>query len=254
VGRRLIPKPVARGVDCRLRPARISHSMAGNLVIAIDGPVGAGKSAVARALAKRLGFRYLDSGAMYRAVTLKALRLGVDMRDEAALTRVAQESDIELKAAPGGVRVLLDGEDVSGPVRSLEVTNSAFGPSQTPGVRTRMVELQRGASSGGPLVAEGRDMGTVVFPGAPAKFFLDASVAERAKRRYAEHVAKGESISMEELKRQIVLRDERDSTREASPLKKADDAVSIDTSNMTIDEVVESIVSVLTARGLLSAE
>lgn len=228
--------------------------MAGNLVIAIDGPVGAGKSVVARALAKRLGFRYLDSGAMYRAVTLKALRNGVDMKDGAGLTRVARDSVIALKAAPDGVRVLLDGEDVSGAIRSLEVTNSAFGPSQTPGVRKRMVEIQRAALAGGPLVAEGRDMGTVVFPDSPAKFFLDASVDERAKRRHAEHVAKSENISLEELTRQIILRDERDSTREASPLRKADDAVSVDTSDMTIDEVVESIVSVLTTRGLLSAE
>jgi len=227
--------------------------MAGNLVIAIDGPVGAGKSAVARALAKRLGFRCLESGAMYRAVTLKALRNGVDMKDGAGLTRIARTSEIALETTPDGVRVLLDGEDVSEAIRSLEVTNNAFGPSQTPGVRTRMVELQRVTLAGGPLVAEGRDMGTVVFPDSPAKFFLDASVEERARRRYAELVAKGEDISLAELKRQIVLRDERDSTREMSPLKKAADAVSIDTSHMTIDEVVGRIVSVLTTRGLLSA-
>ena len=225
--------------------------MSDGLVIAIDGPVGAGKSAVARALAKRLEFRYLDTGAMYRAVTLKALREETDMTDEAALTAVAESCDIELAAGPDGPRVMLDGEDVSAEIRSLEVTNAAHAPSGTPGVRSRMVELQRRAAGQGPLVAEGRDMGTVVFADSPAKFYLDASADERARRRHAEHVARGEDISIEELKEQIVLRDRRDSEREASPLCQADDAVRIDSSDLDIEGVVDAIISVLKGKGLV---
>ncbi len=225
--------------------------MSQHLVIAIDGPVGSGKSTIARALAARLGIGYLDTGAMYRAVTLKALRTGIDMEDPDALTRLAASCDIRLESAPGGTRVFLDGEDVTDTIRSLEVTNNAFRPSQTPGVRKRMVELQRLAAARGPLVAEGRDMGTVVFPDSPAKFYLDASVDERAKRRHRDHTARGDSVSMEELKRQILLRDKRDSTRSASPLRRADDAVYVDSTNMSVDEVVEHIVSVLSAKGLL---
>ena len=226
--------------------------MAGNLVIAIDGPVGAGKSVVARTLAARLGFRYLDTGAMYRAVTLKALRERADMEDPDALTRVAQSCEIELAPGPGGVRVLLDGEDVSSAIRSIEVTNNAFYPSQTPGVRARMVELQRAEASRGPLVAEGRDMGTVVFADSPAKFYLDASVAERARRRHAEHVARDDDVSLEEVKRQIILRDRRDSERAASPLQRARDAEYIDSSNLTIDQVVDRIMAALSKKGIPS--
>jgi CMP/dCMP kinase len=224
--------------------------MSDELVIAVDGPVGAGKSAVARALAKRLGFRYLDTGAMYRAVTLKAIREGTDMADGAALTAVAESCDIELIVVDDGLRVMLDGEDVSREIRSLEVTNNAHAPAGTPGVRRRMVELQRRAAEQGPLVAEGRDMGTVVFADSPAKFYLDASADERARRRHAEHVAKGEDISIEELKEQIVLRDKRDSEREASPLRQSDDAIRIDSSDLDIDGVVDAIVSVLRDKGL----
>ena len=220
------------------------------LVIAIDGPVGSGKSTVAQALAARLGFGYLDTGAMYRAVTLKALREGVDMQDPAALTRVARSCEIELAGPPDAPRVLLDGEDVSEAIRSLAVTNSAYGPSQTPGVRARMVELQREAARG-PLVAEGRDMGTVVFPKSPAKFYLDASVAERASRRHREHAAKGEAISLEELTRQIIRRDRRDSGRAASPLRAADDAIRIDTTHRSVEDVVSAIIAVLSDKGLL---
>jgi len=224
--------------------------MSDPLVIAIDGPVGSGKSTVARALAARLGFGYLDSGAMYRAVTLKALRAGVDLRDPEALTRAARSCDIKLEATPEGIRTRLDGEDVSREIRSLDVTNHAFGPSQTPGVRERMVELQRRAALRGPLVAEGRDMGTVVFPDSPAKFYLDASVDERARRRHRDHAARGDAISLDELKRQIVLRDGRDSTRDASPLRPADDALRVDTSDLTVAEVVDRLVAVLREKGL----
>ena len=226
--------------------------MGKHLVIAVDGPVGSGKSTVARALATRLGFRYLDTGAMYRAVTLKALRNDVDMDDSEALTAAARSCDVELSGSGDAPRVLLDGEDVSEAIRSLDVTNNTYGPSQTPGVRSRMVELQRAMVESGPLVAEGRDMGTVVFADSPAKFYLDASVDVRAGRRHRELAEKGEDISLEELKRQVVTRDERDSTREASPLRQADDAVTIDSSEMSIDEVVDAIAAILKSRGLVS--
>ena len=209
---------------------------------------------VARGLAARLGFRYLDTGAMYRAVTLKALREKADMEDADALTRVARSCDIQLAGPPGNPRVLLDGEDVSSEIRSLEVTNHAFHPSQTPGVRERMVELQRQAGAHGPLVAEGRDMGTVVFADSPAKFYLDASVDERARRRHKEHLAKGDTITLEELKKQIILRDRRDSSRAVSPLRQADDAVRIDSSGLSVEQVIDNIISVLSGKGLLRGQ
>ena len=222
-----------------------------HLVIAVDGPVGSGKSTVARTLAARLGFRYLDTGAMYRAVTLKALRNGVDMDDSEALTAVARSCEVELSGSGDAPKVLLDGEDVTEAIRSRDVTNNAYGPSQTPGVRRRMVELQRAMMNSGPLVAEGRDMGTVVFADSPAKFYLDASVDVRAGRRHRELAEKGEDIPLDELKRQVVARDERDSTRDVSPLRQADDAVIIDSSEMNIDEVVDAIAAVLKSRGLV---
>jgi len=223
--------------------------MAKHLVVAIDGPVGAGKSAVARRLAARLGFRYLDTGAMYRAVTLKALEEGADLADAEELTRVARSCRIELCGPVEAPRVRLDGRDVTDAIRSLEVTNHAHHASQTPGVRRRMVELQQEMASLGPLVAEGRDMGTVVFPDSSAKFYLDATVAARARRRHQEHVGRGDGISLDELTEQIVLRDERDSTREASPLRRAEDAVCIDTTPLTVEQVVERIVRVLSQKG-----
>ena len=222
-----------------------------HLVIAVDGPVGSGKSTVARTLAARLGFRYLDTGAMYRAVTLKALRNGVDMDDSEALTAVARSCEVELSGSGDAPKVLLDGEDVTEAIRSRDVTNNAYGPSQTPGVRRRMVELQRAMMNSGPLVAEGRDMGTVVFADSPAKFYLDASVDVRAGRRHRELAEKGEDIPLDELKRQVVARDERDSTRDVSPLRQADDAVIIDSTEMNIDEVVDAIAAVLKSRGLV---
>ncbi len=227
--------------------------MAEHLVIAIDGPVGSGKSTVARALASRLGFGTLETGAMYRAVTLKALRAGADLGDAGALTEVAQSCDIRVEGSGDGLCVLLDGDDVTEAIRSRDVTGNVFGPSQTRGVRERLVELQRAAAARGPLVAEGRDMGTVVFPDSPAKFYLDASVDVRAERRHRELVEKGEAIPLDELKRQIIERDARDSTREASPLRRADDATLVDTTGMTVDDVVDHILSALTARGLARA-
>ncbi len=223
-------------------------------VVAIDGPVGSGKSTIARRVAERIGFRYLDTGAMYRAVTLKALHSGVDMNDPQALTEVARSSDIRLDATPDGLRVVLDGGDVTEEIRSLEVTNNAYGPSQTAGVRRRMVELQRREAERGPLVAEGRDMGTVVFADAPVKFYLDASVEVRAKRRYAEHAAKGDDVTLEELRHQIELRDRRDSTRSVSPLRQAEDAIYVDTSDMGIEQVVDHLLGILREKGLLDGE
>jgi cytidylate kinase len=223
-------------------------SMWTHTVITIDGPVGAGKSVVARALAKRLGVRYLDTGAMYRAVTLKALREGVDLSDPDALTRLAESSDIRLIGEPGGTRVLLDGDDVTGEIRTREVTNHSYAPSQTPGVRARLVQLQRQAGADGPLVTEGRDQGTVVFPDAAAKFYLDASVEERARRRHRELTERGETVPLEDLAREITVRDKRDSTRSAAPLRAADDAIRIDSTDLSIDQVVDAMVAELQRR------
>jgi cytidylate kinase len=222
--------------------------MRDHLVITIDGPVGAGKSVVARALAKRLGVRYLDTGAMYRAVTLKALRERVALDDPDALTRLAEGCDIRLIGEAGGTRVLLDGEDVTREIRSRAVTNHAYAPSQTPGVRARLVELQRQAAADGPLVTEGRDQGTVVFPDATAKFYLDASAEERARRRHLDLRAQGDDVSIETLREEIATRDRRDSTRAADPLRPADDAVRIDSTNLSVDEVVDAIIAELERR------
>lgn len=222
-----------------------------NFVVAIDGPVGSGKSAVARGLAKKIGFGYLDTGAMYRAVTLKALREKVDMTDPDALTAVARAAKIELIREDSTLRVILDGEDVTREIRSLEVTNNSYRPSQTAGVRARMVEIQREVSRNGRLVAEGRDMGTVVFPDSPAKFYIDASVDERTRRRLKEEIERGNKITFEELREQVIIRDKRDSERELSPLRKADDAIYVDSTGMTLEQVIGHLADILGKRGLI---
>jgi cytidylate kinase len=212
------------------------------MVIAIDGPAGAGKSTVARALAERLGFTYLDSGAMYRCVALAALRAGADPDDAEAVERLAREAEIEL--ADGTVR--LDGEDVTAAIRRADVSAAASRVSVHQGVREAMVERQRALVAEGGWVAEGRDIGTVVCPEAPLKVFLTASEDERARRRAAESDEDVEAVLAAQRDR-----DSRDTYREHGALRPADDAVEVETTGLGIEQVVERIAGLAAERGLL---
>ncbi len=216
------------------------------IVITIDGPAGAGKSTVAKALARRLGFSYLDTGAMYRAMTLKALRAKINLEDVAALVALARKTSIALVSdVRQGLKVLLDGEDVAEEIRSLEVTNNTFYIARAPEIREIMVRWQREIGEKQNIVTEGRDVGTVVFPQAARKFYLDADFEERAHRRIRELNDKGKTFSEEDLKKELHDRDQKDFTRRVGPLKKAEDAIVIDSTNMTVGEVVEKIMEYL---------
>ena len=211
------------------------------MIITIDGPAGSGKSTVAQTLAKRLGYRYIDTGAFYRAFTLKAMRVGVNMKDEALLKQLLQETKIELRNSEGGTRVFLDGKDVSEAIRTPEVTGNVHYIASRPALRERLVEQQRLASEGVSAVAEGRDTGTVVFPSAERKFYLDAGVEERARRRYLELLETTRGITYQDVLEELKKRDERDTSREASPLKMGDDFIYFDTTDLTSEEVVEAL-------------
>lgn len=212
------------------------------LVIVVDGPAGAGKSTVAKLLAKKLGFAFMDTGAMYRALTVKAMRHAVKLEDEAALVALAHQTHIDLVNEPGkDLKVLLDGEDVSETIRTPEVTNNTFYIARAPGVRGVMVEWQRQLGSRRSMVGDGRDLGTVVFPKADFKFYLDADFKIRCKRRADEMRAKGQPVDEEALAKDLAERDRCDFTRKVGPLKKADDAVVIDSTNMSINEVVDAL-------------
>lgn len=211
------------------------------MIIAIDGPSGAGKSTLGKLLAKKLELLYLDTGAMYRAVALYALRNGVSTSDEKAMARAAEESDIRLGGDPQDQNVFLNGEDVTEAIRTPETGQAASMISTLSGVRRSLVERQRrlGESAKRGAVLDGRDIGTVVFPNADHKFFLTAKPEARAKRRYSEDAAKGRAVSLQQTIEEISKRDKRDATREDSPLKIADDAIVIDTSEMEIGDVLE---------------
>jgi cytidylate kinase len=219
------------------------------LIIAIDGPAGAGKSTAARGVAARLGYLYIDTGAMYRAVALKALREQLDLNDPEALSAAAASADIRMETADGASRVWLDGEEVTREIRSPAVSEAASRVSVIPGVRRAMVGLQRRWGEQGGVVMEGRDIGSVVFPEADLKLFLDASPAERARRRTAELGAQGVPVSTEQVAREMAERDARDRSRASSPLTHAPGAILLFTDGLEAAEVVEQIVQLCREKG-----
>mgnify|MGYP001030195626 CR=1 FL=1 len=213
--------------------------------IAIDGPSSAGKSTIAKKVAARLGTTYLDTGAMYRALTLSALRKGADFESEPAILAVLDESEIHLTQVEGHQTVFLNDEDVTESIRSTDVTKNVSVVSSHEKVRAEMVRRQQRFAEKGGIVMDGRDIGTVVLPNADLKIYLVASAEERALRRYHESVAKGMTVSLEQLTEDMKARDHYDMNREASPLRKADDAVELDTTHLSIDAVVETVLNLI---------
>ena len=213
-------------------------------VIAIDGPAGAGKSTVARRVAQQLGFIYVDTGAMYRAVTSRSLDQGLEPADAAAVGELAARIDVRFVREGENLRVLADGRDVTEQIRTPAVTAAVAQISQVPAVRQAMVRLQRELAAAGKAVLDGRDIGTVVTPDACCKIFLTASAGERARRRWLELREKGYTPDQDQLRREMEQRDKQDSERELAPLVQAPDAVAIDTTGLTIDEVVDRIVEI----------
>ncbi len=211
------------------------------LVIAIDGPAGAGKSTVAKELAKRLGYTYMDTGAMYRAFAWRVMEEAADLNDEEKLRRILKETRIELAEQDGHLRVFLDGLDVTDKIRTPELSQMASKVSSLKMVRERMVELQRAIGDEGGVVAEGRDIGTVVFPQAEVKIYLDASSQERARRRFEELKRQGKQVTLEETLQEMDERDQRDKERAVAPLRKAEGATVIDSTYFGVDWVVERI-------------
>ena len=214
-----------------------------HVVVTIDGPAGSGKSTAARLVAERLGYTLLDSGAIYRALALTAGERAISLDDGEALAALAREMPIAFVMRDGVNRVLLGERDVSLEIRTPEASAGASRVSALPAVRAALLELQRGFAARGPVVAEGRDMGTVVFPGARLKLFLSADPRERARRRHLELVERGLDATLEEVLADQVARDKQDSEREAAPLRPADDAVMLDSTGMTLEEVVDRIVA-----------
>jgi CMP/dCMP kinase len=212
-----------------------------SLVVTIDGPAGAGKSTVAKRLARGLGYRLLDTGAIYRAVALSANRRGVAWTDGPGCAVLAAELPISFAFVGDVNHVYLDGEDVSEAIRTQEMSSGASQVSALPEVRAALLDLQRRLGAGGGVVVEGRDTGTVVFPGADAKFFLTATVRERARRRTEELAAKGQAADLATVEREVVERDERDAGRDVAPMRPADDGVIVDSTDKSLDQVVAEI-------------
>ena len=220
------------------------------MIVAIDGPSGAGKSTLAKRVAREFGFMYLDTGALYRALGLKVLRQGAEVADDARMAQLVEATDIDLTEQDGKLEVYLDGEEVSALIRTPEVSQIASRVSALKAVRRRLFELQRALARRGSVVAEGRDIGTVVFPEAEVKIFLDASVKERARRRSEELRAAGRPVGFEETQREMEERDRRDSERELAPLRKAEDALTIDSSSLDAEAVAEWVIKEIRSRAL----
>ncbi|QGQ21371.1 (d)CMP kinase [Gimesia benthica] len=220
------------------------------MIVTIDGPAGSGKSTAARGLSQRLGFEFLDTGAMYRCVALAVLNQGIDPADSQSVGDVSQQIRISFADA----HVILNGEDVTQAIRTAEVSEAASQVAQYPAVREALVHLQRQAAEGVNIVSEGRDQGTVVFPDALCKFFLIADPEERARRRFDEMQGQDQEITQAEILQQIHQRDQRDESRTVAPLKPADDAVEINTSQLSIEEVLDQLEQTVRERQAASAE
>ena len=222
--------------------------MSDDIIIAIDGPSGAGKSTLSKKIAKTLGYTNIDTGAMYRCIALAAVRRGVDPTDSMKMAQLSRSVQISFVPLDGGEKVLLDGEDVSGEIRTPETSQLTPRVAAIPEVRTSLVELQRAMGNSGGVVLEGRDIGTVVFPNAEVKIFLIATAEERGRRRFEELTAKGEIVDLAQTIADIEQRDRIDSSRSHSPLAKSPDAVEIDTTGLTIDQVHDRILQVVQSR------
>jgi cytidylate kinase len=215
------------------------------IIVAIDGPAGSGKSSTAREVARRLGFTYIDTGAMYRSVTLAAIRQNIDIQNEAKVTRIAKESRIRFKWINGRYCTFLNDEDVSEAIRWSEVAKLVSPVSAIPGVRRVMAERQRQLAQKDNIVMEGRDIGTNVFPNANFKFYLDADIRVRAQRREKDYREIGQNLTLDQIVSELEKRDRIDSSRQHSPLKKAEDAITIDTTHLTFEEQVTKIVNLI---------
>lgn len=213
--------------------------------IAIDGPAGAGKSSIAKLAAQKLEFIYIDTGAMYRAMALYFIRQGIDCRDEASVVGHCDEIDVTIAYEDGAQHIYLNGEDVSGEIRNEQVGNNASTVASYGKIREKLVALQRRMSAGSNVIMDGRDIGTVVLPDAEVKIYLTASAAIRARRRYEELEQKGIACDLEQIEKDIILRDEQDMNREISPLRQAEDAVLLDSSDMSIDDVVQEVMRIV---------
>lgn len=212
------------------------------MIIAVDGPAGAGKSTVSRILAQRLGFLYIDTGAIYRAITLKTIREKIDIKDTSSLIAMATHTSIELiNEQDSALKIFLDSRDVTSEIRKPHITKLVSDISKLKGIREVALGLQRRLGKRGNSVLDGRDIGTVVFPDADKKFYIDAEFNQRVRRRYEELKELGQNVTLKDIENDLHNRDTIDSTREFAPLKKAEDAIYIDTTNMTIEEVVDSM-------------
>ncbi len=213
--------------------------------IAIDGPVGAGKSSIADQVAERLHILHLDTGAMYRTVGLHALRTGVDMGDESAMAALVEDIDVQVRYENGAQRTLLFGEDVTDLIRTGEVSAAASAVSRWGAVRRRMVRAQQDMAKQADMLIDGRDIGTVVLKDSPCKIFLTASAQERARRRYVQQVEKGDMTPYEQVLRELNARDEQDMNRKTDPLRRAEDAILLDSTEMNVEQVVDAIVRIV---------